>query len=73
MIRHPKGGTEMINSLRLNTMTGFTKLVCCYAPTLQATPEVKDLFYERLNYVIKDIPNTDDKYLIGDFNARVGT
>ena len=71
MIEPPQGGTEGIFTLRRNTSTGFTNFGCCYAPTLQATPEMKYLFYEQLSNVIQTIQNTDDIYLLGDFNTRV--
>ena len=53
-------------------MQGPLNLVCVYAPTLQASAETKDQFYESLDTVISKIPATEHIYLLGDFNARVG-
>ena len=34
--------------------------------------EVKDKFYDDLDYVISAAPRTDKLVLLGDFNARIG-
>ncbi|XP_018026545.1 uncharacterized protein LOC108681971 [Hyalella azteca] len=67
------GGTERILTLRLSTSAGFANIICVYAPTLQAPPETKDRFYELLANTIDRIPMPEHIYLVGDFNARVGT
>ena len=72
MIEPPTDGTERILTLRLSSMQGPVNLVCVYAPTLQASAETKDQFYESLDTVISKIPATEHIYLLGDFNARVG-
>ena len=71
-IEPPTDGTERILTLRLSSMQGPVNLVCVYAPTLQASAEVKDQFYESLDTVISRFPVTEHVYLLGDFNARVG-
>ena len=43
-----------------------------YAPTLSATPDTKDMFYENLASIIRNIPNKEQVVVLGDFNARVG-
>ena len=68
----PKQGSERIFSIRLQTSSGFTTFVCCYAPTLSAEVDQKDQFYAQLDDTINKIPSSDDLYLLGDFNARVG-
>jgi len=72
MIKPPTDGTERILMLRLSSMQGPVNLVCVYAPTQQASAEVKDQFYESLDTVVNKIPETEHIYLLGDFNARVG-
>ena len=72
MIEPPTDGTERIFTLRLSSMQGPVNLVCVYAPTLQASAEVKDQFYESLDTVVSKIPEAEHIYLLGDFNARVG-
>ena len=48
-------------------------ILSVYAPTLSSSAEAKDEFYEDLETTIRDIPATEDLYLLGDFNARVGS
>ena len=43
-----------------------------YAPTLCSTADSKDQFYEELDVAIGNIPKTEQLYILGDFNARVG-
>ena len=45
MIEPLTDDTERIFTLRLSSMQGPVNLVCVYAPTLQASAEVKDQFY----------------------------
>ena len=63
---------ERILTLRLNTTRGPATIVSVYAPTLAASPEEKDMFYGNLSASIRDIPNSEQLFLLGDFNARVG-
>lgn len=46
MIEPPTDGTERILTPRLSSMQDPVNLVCTYAPTLQASSEIKDQFYE---------------------------
>ena len=48
-------------------------VINAYAPTLTSSDEAKDAFYEELNSLMKDAPQSDKLILQGDFNARVGT
>ena len=72
MIEPPSAGTERLLSLRLNTSNGAVNIVAAYAPTLYSSPDVKDKFYSELDVLIGQLPQTDDLYMLGDFNARVG-
>ncbi|PIK43974.1 complement component 3-2 [Apostichopus japonicus] len=56
----------------LNTSKGIVNLVAAYAPTLAASPDVKNKFYSELDELIGQLPESEDLYLLGDFNARVG-
>ena len=47
-------------------------IVCAYAPTLIAQPEIKDLFYAALAQEDEYVPKSDKLLLLGDFNAGVG-
>ena len=43
-----------------------------YAPILCSIPEPTDQSYGELDVAISRIPKTEQLYLLGDFNARVG-
>jgi len=72
MIEPCQQGTERLLSLRLNTTTGPVNLISVYAPTLSASKETKDEFYDQLDSLIQRIPKDEQLLLLGDFNARVG-
>ena len=71
-VEPPSQGTERILSVRLHTPSGFTNILCIYAPTLTSSDDTKDAFYEQLDEKIKNVPPSEELYLLGDFNARVG-
>ena len=72
-IEPPTGGTERLLSMRLMTNTGLVTLISAYAPTLSASSDVKDQFYCQLDDLLSTIPKKDHVYILGDFNARVGS
>ena len=72
MVEPGSNGSARLLTLRLNTTAGPLNLVSTYAPTLAATPEIKDEFYENLAFIVSNIPNSEQLALLGDFNARVG-
>ncbi|XP_071956845.1 craniofacial development protein 2-like [Antedon mediterranea] len=72
-VEPPSKGTARILSLRLSTSSGTVNILSIYAPTLCSTPESKDEFYEELDSAIRGISDTEHLYLLGDFNARVGS
>jgi len=71
-VEPPSKGTPRILSLRLSTSSGPVNILSVYAPTLTSTVETKDEFYEELETTIREIPATEQLFLLGDFNARVG-
>ena len=72
MVEPGSNGSARILTLRLNTTEGPFTLVSVYAPTLAATQETKDEFYENLASTVESIPSSEQLALLGDFNARVG-
>ncbi|XP_037774603.1 craniofacial development protein 2-like [Penaeus monodon] len=72
-IEPPSTGSARILSLRLSTFSGPVNILSIYAPTLCSSAETKDQFYEELDTTIRDIPAMEQLYLLGDFNARVGS
>lgn len=72
-IEAPSLGTPRVLSLRLTTSSGPVTILSVYAPTLCSTAEAKDLFYEELEAKVKQVPIEERLFLLGDFNARVGS
>ena len=68
----PLNRSECIITIRLSTKTGRANIMNGYAPTLCSTAESKEQFYEELDVAIGNIPKTEQLYVLGDFNARVG-
>jgi hypothetical protein len=46
--------------------------ISAYAPTMAATDDEKEAFYENLNNAISAVPYKHRLFVLGDFNARVG-
>ncbi|CAE1167379.1 unnamed protein product [Acanthosepion pharaonis] len=65
-------GSERLLILHLSTITGPVTLISVYAPTLSATPDTKDNFYNKLATTISSIPRKEQLVFLGDFNTRVG-
>ena len=63
----------MTLSVPLATQGRFMTLISAYAPTLVADDATKDRFYGDLHGVLRSVPRSDKLFLLGDFNARVGT
>ena len=71
---NPIGISERLMKLRLPLVGGrHVTIFSCYAPTLLAGDEDKDLFYEMIDDELRSVPTADKLLLLGDFNARVGT
>ena len=69
----PIGVSERLMKMRLPLTDGRqATILSCYAPTLQATDEDKDSFYDLIDAEVQRAPPSDKLILLGDFNARVG-
>ena len=71
-VEHLTLGNARLSTWKLYTSTAPVYLVSAYAPTLSASVDSKDRFYDELENVIRSVPATSSLYLLGDFNARVG-
>ena len=70
----PKGINDRLMTLRLQVSgKRHATIVSAYAPTMTNPDEVKDKFYDDLDFVISAAPRTDKRILLGDFNTRVDT
>ncbi|XP_047103701.1 craniofacial development protein 2-like [Schistocerca piceifrons] len=67
------GGTERIIALKICSSSGTVNILNAYASTLSSSMEEKDLFYDLLSDKIAKVPSTEDLYILGDLNARVGS
>ena len=47
--------------------------ISAYAPTMAYSDQAKEEFYEQLDHVIQSVPHSDKSFILGDFNARVGS
>ncbi|KAI8494376.1 hypothetical protein Bbelb_276020 [Branchiostoma belcheri] len=72
-VEPPTGGTERLLSLRLSTDAGHVNILSVYAPTLKSPEDKKDKFYEQLHEMVASCQKDEQLFLLGDFNARVGT
>ncbi len=51
----------------------YLSLVNVYALTLSYTDEEKEAFYHQLTEVVKKVQKEEKLFILGNFNARVGT
>lgn len=69
----PIGVNERLMTIRVSLINNsHATLISAYAPTLNATEEDKDRFYQNLDEILHKVPRKDKIVLLGDFNARVG-
>ena len=59
-------------SIRIRIRAGYITVISAYAPTLLASDEDKDEFYQQLSDLLSSILAGHDIALLGDFNARIG-
>ena len=58
-------------STRMRTGAGYITVISAYAPTLLASDEDEEEFYQQLSDLLSSIPADHDIALLGDFNARI--
>ena len=64
--------SERIIRARFNSTWQQVTILQGYAPTNDATEEVKDDFYDQLQMVLGQVPCRDAEIVMGDMNANVG-
>ncbi|XP_069184626.1 craniofacial development protein 2-like [Procambarus clarkii] len=69
----PTEGSARIIKLQLHTAAGMVSLINTYAPTLTSSTEAKDELCDDLGLTLRDIPQQEPVFLLGFFNARVGS
>ena len=70
----PVGVNERLMTLRIPlSTTKHATFISAYAPTMTNSDEVKEKFYEDLRSILLKVPPHDNIFLLGDFNARVGS
>ena len=64
----PVGISERLMKMRIPlSHSRYVTVISAYAPALTSSDEVKELFYEHLDQVIRSTPQSDKLVLLGDF------
>ena len=58
--------------MKIHAKNTIENYIQCYAPLNTDEEDVKDEFLENLHDTLADIPSTEQIYLMGDFNGKVG-
>ena len=70
----PRGVNDRLMVMRLPLQGKmYATIISAYAPTMTNEDEVKEKFYADLEQVLSEVPRSDKLFLLGDFNARVGS
>nr|VZI36736.1 unnamed protein product [Spirometra erinaceieuropaei] len=71
----PQGINDRLMCLRLPFWGGgkFATIISAYAPTMTRPDAARDKFYEDLHALLATVSKADKLFVLGDFNARVGT
>ncbi|PSN31824.1 Craniofacial development protein 2 [Blattella germanica] len=63
---------ERISKLRIRGKFNNITLINVYAPTEECQDNIKDQFYDNLQYVVDHIQRSDKVLTLGDLNAKLG-
>ncbi|PSN45867.1 hypothetical protein C0J52_19674 [Blattella germanica] len=63
---------ERISKLRIKGKYNNVTLINVYAPTEEYQDNIKEQFYDDLQYVVDHIPRSDTTIILGDLNAQLG-
>ena len=68
----PYALSDRISMMKLQTRQGNIRVINAYAPTLAASSDDKDSFYNQLEGAIREASRSERTILLGDMNARIG-
>ena len=63
---------ERLAAILIKAKYFYICLICAHAPTEDKYDTAMDAFYDKLEVLYNRCPRSDIKFLIGDFNAKVG-
>jgi exonuclease III len=72
VIRFAEPYNERIRKLRLKDKYNNITLINVYAPTQDHTEEIKEQFYNNLQYLLDKTPKNDIIIILGTVNAQLG-
>jgi hypothetical protein len=72
MVKNFKPINERLCVIRIKGILFNYSLINIHAPTNDSEVEVKDQFYEQLEWALAACPSHDVKLVMGDSNAKVG-
>ena len=70
----PKGISDRIMTMRLPLQDNTNAtLISAYAPTMANPDDIKEVFYQQLDVVVRSVPTADRLIILDDLNARIGS
>ena len=64
--------TDRLMAVKVATHYGILNFISAYAPQVGCTDDEKDLFWDSLAKLMRDIPKDEDVYIGADLNGHVG-
>ena len=69
----PERINDRLATMRMKGNNSPATFISAYAPTMAYSDQSKEEFYEQLDHAIQSVLHSDKLFLLGDFNARVGS
>ena len=70
----PKGINDRIMTMRLPLQDNRNAtLISVYEPTMTNPDDIKEVFYQQLDVIVRSVPTADRLIILGDLNARIGS
>lgn len=73
IVSQPSCIISRLMSIDISDENSQTTFVNCYAPTLVADNQTKQIFYEQLKNIVDCVPSKNGIIIAGDMNARIGS